>query len=492
MPVERSYFEDQPLRIGCERQLFVDDYMVEDRWKLTRVLHQPEKFLKNPVLLRDKPWEGDVAYRPWVIWDEEYGRFRMWYQCFSFSNYYGAGGPPYHVCYAESDDGFSWEKPLLDVCAYPGFEKTNVVYCGTHYNRVQGVQVFRDADDLDEERRYKMICVERRPRNGALTSSVNLVCSPDGLSWKQVGEDCILDYHSDCFNHVVRDPQNGRWLLYCRPIHMSATGRRTPEGQVGGRHTRRRVAVMSSEDMVHWSYPRTCMYPDERDTPDYDSVGAFRYADQFLMFYAAMEGEETGTNEVRLASSRDGLFWERFHTREPFLPRGREGDWDAGQVIADAEPVRQGEDLLIYYSGFTAPQYETNRNGGIGLAVMKLDQFVEQRAGDRPGFLLTREFVLEGNQLCLNTVMPGMNYREQGIRVEVARRPELGKHAANFVQAYEGFSLEECDPIRGTRTENPVKWNGNGDLSELVGRPVYLRFEIRNMGLFSFKVSDPM
>ena len=81
------------------------------------------------------------------------------------------------------------------------------------------------------------------------------------------------------------------------------------------------------------------------------------------MFYAAMEGEQTGTNQVWLASSRDGLFWERYYTREPFLPRGRPGDWDAGQVIADAPPVRQGGNLLSYCSGFTAPQYETSRSG---------------------------------------------------------------------------------------------------------------------------------
>ena len=488
MPVESSYFQGEPLRIGSERQLFIDDYMVEDRWKLTRVLHQPEKYLRNPVLLKDKPWEGDVAYRPWVIWDEECGRYRMWYQCFSFSNYYGAKGPPYHVCYAESDDGVHWEKPLLEVCEYPGFEKTNVVYCGSHYQRVQGVQVFRDEEDPDPERRYKMICVERRPLGEELVSSVNLVCSPDGLRWKLAGEDCILDYHSDCFNHVVRDPVNGRWLLYCRPIHMFAAGQRTVAGQTGGRHMRRRVAVMSSDDFERWSYPRTVMYPDERDTPDYDSVGVFRYAGQFLMFYAAMEGEETGTNEARLASSRNGLFWERFHTRQAFIARGREGEWDAGQVIADAPPVNQGEDLLIYYSGFTQPQYEPSRNGGVGMARMKLDHFVEQRAGDQPGFLLTREFILEGNQLYLNTIMRGLNYREIGIRVEVARRPELGAHQADFTQAYKGFSLEECDPIRGTRTENPVTWKGNADLSALMGKPVYLRFEIRNMGLFSFRV----
>jgi len=318
---------------------------------------------------------------------------------------------------------------------------------------------------------------------------VNLACSPDGLQWRLSPGDHLLDLHSDCYNHVVFDPSAGRWLLYCRPIEMSATGRRTPTNQTGKRHTRRRIAVMTSGDFEHWSFPRACMYPDERDTPDYDSCGVFRYADQFLMLYAAMEGEHTGTNEARLACSRDGLHWERFYSREPFIPRGAEGDWDAGQVIASVPPARQGDDLLFYYSGFARPQYDPGRNGGIGVASCRVDQFVEHSAGDEPGYLLTRELLLEGNRLRLNTIMPGLNYRDQWIRVEIARRPEIGQHR-DHSQPFEGFALEQCDPLRGTRTDVAVAWNGNDDLSALKGQSVYLRFEILNMGLFAFQIAD--
>jgi hypothetical protein len=353
------------------------------------------------------------------------------------------------------------------------------------------VQVIRDEDEPDAERRYKMVCLERRPRDGELVSGVGVAYSPDGLRWRaDEKEPHILDYHSDCFNHVVYDPKAQRWLLYCRPIHMFGAGRKQPEGQVGGRHMKRRIAVMTSTDFKTWSYPRTIMYPDERDTPDYDETHVFRYGDQFLMLYAAMEGEETGTNELRLASSRDGLHWTRFYTREPFLARGGGEVWDAGQVSSGSPPVRQGEDLLLYYTGTTQPQYTPSRNGGVGLATFKVDRFVEQRGGERPGFLLTREFILEGNRLQLNTMASGLNYREFHIRVEIARRPKLGSHHSDFTQAYDGFRLEDCDPIRGTRTDIPVTWKGQGDLSALRGKPVYLRFEIKNMGLFSFRVVE--
>lgn len=479
-----AYYAGEPLRLGGGPQLLLDDHLVEDRFGLTRVLHRPEKFLHNPVLVRDKPWEGDVAYRPCVLHDG--GRYRMWYQCFSFTNYHGAGGAPYYLAYAESDDGFTWHKPSLSVCG--GYENTNVVYTGTHDARLQGVQVWRDDDDT-EARRYKMICVERSPVSGSdgeLASGVHLAVSPDGLSWRVDGGP-LLDYHSDTHNHVVRDEANDRWLLYCRPIVMSAVGRRYPRFMEGGRHTRRRVSVAASSDLRTWSYPRTVLLPDEVEPNDIDSCAVFRHGSHFLMLYASMEGDETGTNEGRLASSADGLRWTRFHGAEPFLPRGPEGAWDAGQVIPSEGPLRQGETMLFTYSGFTQPQYDPGRNGGIGIATLRADQFVEQRGGDPPGYLLTREFVWEGEGLTVNTVQRGMPGHPQGMRVEIVRRPEVGGHAGH-VQAVEGYTLEDCDEIKGTRTDRPVTWNGSGDLSALKGQALYLRFEIRNLGLFAFGI----
>ncbi len=489
-----KYYEGEPLRIGDETQLLMDDFIVEDRWRLTRTLHHPDKYLRNPILLRDKPWEGDLACRPWVIRDEGYGRYRMWYQCFSTSSAFRGGGPPYFVGYAESDDGITWEKPLLDGFAFAGFPRTNIVYAGTHGDSASGVQVFVDPEDPDPQRRYKMIVREARPRGDRINRGVSLACSPDGFRWQLSGEAHILDYHSDCHNHVVFDPVNRRWLLYCRPIYMYATGRSSwdpPGGGPGTRHTKRRVAVMTSRDFVHWSYPRTVMYPDERDTPDYDACTVFRYGGQFLMFYCAMDGDRGGTNEMRIASSRGGLVWERFHAREPFLGRGREGDWDAGQVSSSCPPVRQGENLLIYYTGTQRGQSDGSGGmGGIGLAFTKADRFVEQRAGDEPGYLLTREFILEGNRLRLNTGLRWATYRAIQMRVEVVRRPELGRHHEfSHAPACEGFSFADCDLIRADRTDLPVTWRGSPDLSALSGRPVYLRFEMQNMGLYAFRIT---
>jgi hypothetical protein len=231
-----------------------------------------------------------------------------------------------------------------------------------------------------------------------------------------------------------------------------------------------------------------CLYPDELDVPDFDHVRAFTYGSSFLMLYGAMDGDETGCNEIRLAGSPDGLRWTAYYTREPFLKRGPEGTWDHGSVRPSCPPVRQDGRLLLYYSGATLGQHQAGTClTGVGVAVMSPDRFVEQRAGEQAGYLLTKEIVMQGNRLRLNTVpdpRPGCNPE---LKVEIAQRPPAGR-ALDGQHAWPGFSLAECDPVRLGGTDAAVTWRQSPDISALAGKPVYLRFALRSAGLFAFRV----
>jgi len=496
-----SYYRGEPLRIGEELQLLIDDTIIEDRWRLTRVMHSPDKFPRNPVLLADKPWESDMAFAPSVLWDEERGKYRMWYDCFSLSAYYYGAGAQGYVCYAESDDGYNWEKPLFDHCPFGRYTKTNIVYYGTwdqgawygstdpelKRRRIQVVdksQLFRDDDDPDPDRRYKMITIEGRPmpQFNEVHCGVNMACSPDGIHWHLDGNHAILDYCSDCLNHVVYNEREKLWMLFCRPTVYSS-GRST-----NNRHHRRRVALMTSPDFVNWSYPRVVCYPDEYDLPDYDHNRVFHHGNLYIMFYGAMEDDTTGRWELRLATSADGVRWERFHTRETYLGRGPAGAWDAGGILPHGVPVPQGEKLLLYYSGTSIGQEEQGTyTGGVGLALIKKDRFVEQRARGETGFLLTKEFILEGNTLHVNCEQKKGPYNDPRLRVEIVRHPVIGKHW-EFNEVYEGFGLDDCDPIAFDHTDAAVTWKGSRDLTALAGKPVYLRFELHDMGLYSFRI----
>lgn len=489
-----DYFLGAPLRIGNETQLLLDDAIVEDRWGLKRVLQHPAKFSGNPVIRRDRPWEGDLVQGPAVIRDETFGKYRMWYTCFNRKHFAHGGGPSYYIGYAESADGFQWEKPLFDHLPVGGHARTNIVYAGTHeqglpghkQQRVEMGQVFRDDEDPDPGRRYKMICLEGRPRPdlGEVHSGIEMAVSPDGLHWRLSGERSILDQHSDAANHVVYDTIAKLWLLYCRPVVYSS-GRSDSR-----RHHRRRVALMTSPDFVNWSYPRVVLYPDELDWPDYDHALVFRYGSHHLMFIGAMEGDTTGRKEIRIASSADGIRWERFHTRAAFIPQGEPGSDEEGSVLPACPPIRQGEDLLIYYSGHRLGQHESGvQSGGCRVATMKADRFVAQQADENAGWLLTREFILGGNRLRVNLAQDRRPYRMPRLRVEILRHPPMGGHWG-FQEIYPGFGLEDCDPLSGDSTSLTVTWKGNPDLSPLRGKAVYLRFELAHMSLFAFRIEN--
>src|SRR5664279_377992 len=91
--VPRSYIRGAPLRVGNEIQLLLDDYAVEDRWKLTRKTTEVVKHLGNPVLVQDQPWEESMGGYSCVLFDKYLGKYRMWYQCFNLSNYFSHEGP---------------------------------------------------------------------------------------------------------------------------------------------------------------------------------------------------------------------------------------------------------------------------------------------------------------------------------------------------------------------------------------------------------------
>ena len=42
------------------KQLFIDDYIIEKLDGAEKVLNQPKKHPKNPLLVRDMPWEKSV------------------------------------------------------------------------------------------------------------------------------------------------------------------------------------------------------------------------------------------------------------------------------------------------------------------------------------------------------------------------------------------------------------------------------------------------
>jgi len=166
--------------------LGIDNVLLPIRENVSLYLAKPT-LRAEPVLApsRDDPKAPDQAAAHFygaVLHDN--GKFRMWYYACGFKE----PGDPYKpafeklttgpVCYAESDDGITWTKPKLGQVEFSGSKANNAIFLPD--STIEGVNVIRDDDDPDPERRYKMVY---NPHNGK-TWVIRTATSPDGYKWK--------------------------------------------------------------------------------------------------------------------------------------------------------------------------------------------------------------------------------------------------------------------------------------------------------------------
>jgi hypothetical protein len=193
-------------------------------------------------------------------------------------------------------------------------------------------------------------------------------------------------------------------------------------------------------------------------------------------------GPAEGIGYAVLATSRDGIHWERHH--DVFMDRGAEPEaWDRAMTwIGCALP--DGDQILLYYGGYKrGHKVEAKSERQIGLATLPRDRFVSRDAAPgEAGYLKTVPLYLaDGKEKVL--VLNASCKAEGGIRVQV--RDNRGR-------IMPGYSFKECTALAGDGFEMPVRWNGKQDLSDLTAYTIHLEFEIRGASLFAFDVvRDP-
>ncbi len=100
----------------------------------------------------EKPWEQQANFSVNTVLYED-GRYRLWYNASKVDDV-----EKNYVCYAESNDGFTWERPALGLVEYQGSKQNNIISpSGVHHLQ----SVFVDPVAPPEER-YKAIAPKGR------------------------------------------------------------------------------------------------------------------------------------------------------------------------------------------------------------------------------------------------------------------------------------------------------------------------------------------
>ncbi len=105
---------------------------------------------------------------------------------------------------------------------------------------------------------------------------------------------------------------------------------------------------------------------------------------------------------------------------------------------------------------------------------LRTDGFASVNAPYAGGEMVTRPLEFDGSRLVLNYATSAAGE----LRVEIQ---DADGHALP------GYGLENCPPIFGDQIERIVAWQQGPDVSALAGKPVRLRFAMRDADLFSLR-----
>ena len=465
------------------KQLFVDDYRIEELIAARRVLNQPQKHPHNPVLQAQQPWEEKAIHLGQFLYDRHRQRFRVWYTSRA-STVIGMrvlvrDNPAKEVyetqiCYAESTDGIHWERPDVGVAQQERYPGNNIVIqSGRPPGRAELGYLIDDPFESDPKHRYKLAYLDQGEEGGvgdglAPDQKLRLHAhSADGIHWTRFPWQPdhlarlfgVIAYLDEVPSGPV-DP-DARYILY---------------GQRGSPWKTRQIGRRDSNDFLNWSENRPVLESRLGDTPGLEfyclegaivnqtyaglhlgMLGAY-HTDLRRKFDPARNG---GLTECHLAYSRDTLRWERWPTA--FVSRGEPGSFDWGGVYC-AYPAVTDDAIYFMFTG------ECGRHGrsslpNLGLATMRLDGFVSvETAGFMEGMVVTRPFHWNASQVRVNA------HSSRG-RVKVQLQDETGR-------AFDGFGDGDCDPISEDCLDRMVTWKGDGDVRSLDGKMVALRFTI--------------
>ena len=443
---------------------------------------------------RERPWEKGSNLSISTVLHEE-GRFRLWYGVSKVED-----PTERYVCYAESEDGFAWERPELGIFEYEGSTANNIL-CGGDAHHLGAI--FRDPAGLPEERykaispkgryyrdgkldpemnskRFKELLIamdlggvspEERRKKLQIRQAVHASVSPDGIRWRNLDEpildvgDTALDTHNLC----TFDPHLGRYVAYLR----------------GHLERRRLVRRAEGEDFRRLGEPRPCLMCDPQDPCDDDIYNpcycAYPGGSLYLMFPSFYHRIES-TVDVQLATSRDSYSWSR-PERRPIIDRLCNGE-EYGCLYACPELIALdgGEWRLAFLANRRRHDFRERgsvypQDGEYRWACWQADRLAGLEAPEEGEVMLVQR-KCAGRELRLN-----FRTADDGwVRVELVHPPVTPPRE---VAAFEGFGLEEAETLTGDELSRIVRWNGNGDLSSLKDKEVSVRLHLRRAKVFS-------
>ena len=468
LPISAVGEADEPIEVGSRIEMLVDEALVAEMEGLSFRLNAPVDC--GIAIEKDKPWEGlgSFAYSSVIELD---GRYILYYRASQTSSQSSAD-PGQYLCVAFSDDGETWIKPELEIVPYGQYERTNILMDGTTWGVVchNFTPMLDTNPDCPREERVKAV-------GGYGEEGLFVFCSEDGLHFRKFCEEpAVTDRLLDSQNVLVYDSAAGLYRIYSRyfPFFEGASHDSWNGNGV------RAIESCTSPDCIHWTLPEPNEYTNGEPREDlYTNATIACPGAEHILISLPMRFSPTrtkglmrngpGISDAVFMTSRDGHLWDRRFS-ESWVDGGFDQKRWTQRNNMPARGLVVKDDCFYayvlahyYWDDACLHRYSVRKWG-----------FASLHAGDEVGYFETPPVIFSGKYLKINYKTTAFG----GIRAAILD-PETG-------EPFEGFGIEDCREIFGNSIFESLSFQG-GNLASLEGKPVVVRFELRQADLFAWK-----
>jgi hypothetical protein len=464
--------DEKPIDIGSRRELFVSRLLIDRLEGAALALHEPRD--GGEVLKFDEPWEGIHSGYCTLIRDGK--RVRVYYRGMPETGRDGSAGEV--TCVAESDDGVRWRKPKLTLFTVRGTKENNVVLAGAPPFSHNFSPFLDTRPGCPPGQRYKALA-------GLSKSGLVAYVSADGLRWKRLRDRAVIPGRAPFnFRHMF-DSQNVSFWSASEKKYLCYF--RVWDGV-------RRIARVESPDFTNWGEPVLMGYvTDGKPSPvehlyTNQTHPYFRAPHLYLAVAARFvpgrqaiteeeakvigvaKGYHKDVSDAVLMTSRGGAVYDRTFLSSFIRPGIGARNWVSRTNYPALGIVQTGPAQMSLYTNqdYAQPTAHLHRYS------LRLDGFASVRAPYEGGELLTKLLTFAGDRLLVNFSTSAVG----GIRVEV--QDSAGKPVPRF-------TLADSVETIGNEIERAVRWKSGSDVGGLAGRPVRLRFVMKDADLFAIR-----
>ena len=469
-----------PVNIGNRRELFVDRFLIDQLNGVRLQLHTPRE--EGLAFAFDKPWEGPFSGVVTMVRLAD-GSLRAYYRGKPVASRDGSEDEV--TCVAESKDGRNWTKPELDLYEAHGTKANSIVLMNANQS-CHNFTPFRDTrPGVPEAERFKAF-------GGTVESGIAAWKSADGYRWERMAAAPVMSRETVPYTYIF-DSQNV-------PFWSEAEGKYVAYFRVWDGDGIRRIARSESSDFLTWTPPILLGYR----TPDGPAPVEHIYTNQTSPYfraphlYVAIAARFMPERQVLTADQAkaihvnpdyfkdisDAIFMttrpaegaDHLAVYDRTFPEGfiRPGigakNWvsRSNYPALNVVPTGPAEVSIYVNQDYAQPTAHLRRYS------LRVDGFASLHCGYAGGHAITKPLVFAGRELALNFSTSAAG----GVKVGI-EKPD-GKPIP-------GFTVEDCQMQIGNEIDRKVTWKSGTDVSALAGKPVRLRFVMRDADLYSIK-----